>query len=91
VTSHCHQALIGEEELADALLRNIYLGNKSKKKDAKMFEKYLRRELACLATTEVELIKRGDIKFTHYFNDETPLDRVCRTAFPDYYKEILDK
>lgn len=69
---HFLQALVGEEELADALLRNVYLGNKQKKKDARNLEKYVRRELACLAVTEVELIKRGDVMFTSYFNDEDP-------------------
>ena len=66
------QALVGEEDLSDALLRNVYLGNKQKKRDAKNLEKYVRRELACLAVTEVELIKRGDIAFTYYFNDAPP-------------------
>ena len=52
------------ESLSDALFRNIYLQDPEKKRAAKKLERYVRREMACLAITSSEAVTAGNIKFS---------------------------
>ncbi|GMH42221.1 hypothetical protein BSKO_10140 [Bryopsis sp. KO-2023] len=57
------KALKGEGNFAEALMRNVY-GKEGSMRDAKRLERYLRREIACLAMTDSEAVLGGQIRFT---------------------------
>lgn len=58
------KALKGEGDFKEALLRNVYENDKGKIHHAKRLERYMRREIACLAMTESEAVMSGQIQFT---------------------------
>lgn len=58
------KALKGEGNFTEALLRNVYENEKAKMHFAKRLERYIRREIACLAMTDTEALMKGQIQFT---------------------------
>jgi cytochrome b pre-mRNA-processing protein 3 len=60
------RALKGEsgESLSTALLRNVLQAAPGKESAAARLERYVRRELACLALTESEAVMMGNVKFS---------------------------
>ena len=67
---HALQAIGGEGDLADALLRNIYGADPGMRKQAEILARYVQRELACLAMTDSTSVMSGKVKFSTEFLDE---------------------
>ncbi|KAK9819883.1 hypothetical protein WJX72_003560 [[Myrmecia] bisecta] len=58
------KALKGDGDLAEALLRNVYINDTSKKAQAGLLARYVRRELACLNMTDSSAVLDGKIRFS---------------------------
>lgn len=58
------KALKGEGDFVEVLIRNVYEGKKDSAHHAKVLERYLKREIACLAMTSNETVMKGQIQFT---------------------------
>lgn len=54
----------GAEKLSLALLRNVYQANKKKQPAAAQLERYVRREMACLAMTDSTAVLAGNLRFS---------------------------
>ncbi|EIE25197.1 hypothetical protein COCSUDRAFT_40520 [Coccomyxa subellipsoidea C-169] len=61
------QALKGEGDLTEALLRNVYGLDSGKRKRAEALAKYVQREVACLAMTDSEAVMSGQVRFSTDF------------------------
>jgi hypothetical protein len=61
------QALQGEGDLTEALLRNVYGLDSGKRKRAEALAKYVQREVACLSMTDSEAVMSGQVKFSTDF------------------------
>eukprot|EP00891_Asterochloris_glomerata_P000456 jgi/Astpho2/456/e_gw1.00011.232.1_t len=58
------KALRGEEDFVDALVRNIYGKDETKRPDAQRLYAYIKRELACLKKTPSKQLLDGRVKFS---------------------------
>ena len=63
------QALKGEGELSEAILRNVYGMDSGRRKQSEAMARYVQRELACLAMTDTEAVMSGKVKFSTDFLD----------------------
>lgn len=61
------QALKGDGDLAEALLRNVYGLDSGKRKQAELLAKYVQREIACLSMTDSDSFMAGRVKFSTDF------------------------
>lgn len=53
-----------KETLAEALLRNVYQADPGKREAARKLERYVKRELACLAMTDSAAVMAGNVRFS---------------------------
>lgn len=60
------KAIKGEEDLKNALLRNVYGGDQSKSREAAALERYVTRELSCLGLTPSEDVLAGQLRFSNF-------------------------
>jgi hypothetical protein len=60
----CKQAIAGDGDLAEALLRNVYGIDSGKRRQAEVLARYVQRELACLSMTDSEAVMAGKVKFS---------------------------
>ena len=58
------QALRGEGELWEALLRNVYGGDAANAPAARALARYVQRELACLELTDSAALMTGQLRFS---------------------------
>jgi hypothetical protein len=61
------QAIQGEGDLADALLRNVYGADPAMRRQAELLARYVQRELACLSMTDSDSVMSGKLKFSTDF------------------------